>query len=605
MDDKMEDGDDISLVFITTHGFPLANPDGSPYDIFPKDEDDGSDEGLVSYWGFVYNNLFIWDDQLNFLLNRLESEGVCLIVDSCYAGGFNDPPNWNMTDKNELQTFDEKKDEDTLKWIEGFGEDVKAQGRVVLMASREDEVSYSGGFTPYLIDGLRGFSDTNDDGIITAEEAFYYTEPRTYRQHPTMFDGYDGELPIVEINQVFQDSEEQNQIINSNKIGSFKESSDENSIIHGYITDINTEDPIENAYVYVRGRDNEWDFYENETTTDEYGYYMMNVPSGRYRVSAYADGYLNTGTDNFEIDEYETIQIDLSLEPRPEETSVVCGYIKDFDTEDPIEGATVDLTWYQNEWQYYRNETTSDEYGFYSMNVAGGYVDLDFEAPGYFRNNDNYFYINEYVTEWRNITLKPKPAENAVFCGYLTDEASGDPLSNVNIEIYWVDVEEGFEYENETDTDPNGFFSINVADGEVYHDIRAMGYDYYNPYRLDIEEYEKLWMNFSLERSVIEVEIAKPLNAFYLNNERIMPFPKPRIFGSIDIEAYIPGSWHEPGYAEKVEFYIDDKLKATITEKPYNWTWDKISIGKHTIKIIAYDEDGTFATAEREVRKLL
>jgi len=85
--DRMEDEDDFSLVFITTHGSPIG------LDIPPFDEEDGTDEMLVTYWGFTYLYSFIWDDELNFLLNSLESQGVCLIVDSCYAGGFNDPPN--------------------------------------------------------------------------------------------------------------------------------------------------------------------------------------------------------------------------------------------------------------------------------------------------------------------------------------------------------------------------------------------------------------------------------------------------------------------------------------------------------------------------------
>ncbi len=38
----------------------------------------------------------------------------------------------------------------------------------------------------------------NDDGIISAEEVFYYAEPRSAQmQHPTLYDGYDGELPIM------------------------------------------------------------------------------------------------------------------------------------------------------------------------------------------------------------------------------------------------------------------------------------------------------------------------------------------------------------------------------------------------------------------------
>ena len=112
-------------------------------------------------------------------------------------------------------------------------------------------------------------------------------------------------------------------------------------------------------------------------------------------------------------------------------------------------------------------------------------------------------------------------------------------------------------------------------------------------------------MNVSIVKDIIEVEIAKPLNAFYINNERVIPFPKARIIGEIEIEAYIPGSWHEPGNADKVEFYVDDVLKATTTSKPFNWTWDKITIGKHTIKVIAYDDEGNTATNEREVRKFL
>jgi len=38
------------------------------------------------------------------------------------------------------------------------------------MASREDEVSYSGGFGPYIIDGLRGYADSNGDGIVTLKK---------------------------------------------------------------------------------------------------------------------------------------------------------------------------------------------------------------------------------------------------------------------------------------------------------------------------------------------------------------------------------------------------------------------------------------------------
>ena len=600
--DRMEDSDDISVVYITTHGFPLD------VDIPPLDEEDGFDEALMSYWGFAYPNLFIWDDELNFLLNRLESQGVCLIVDSCFAGGFNDPPDWNLSIQPVNPFYQIQTDQAITKWIQGFGEEVRGQGRVVLMASREDEVSYSGGFAPYLIDGFRGFGDTNMDGIVTAEEAFYYSEPRTYRQHPTMYDGYDGELPLIQLNEppLDKNTDDSNNIKRkSDNQNPLDNRADETSLVQGYIADGETSDPLENAYVSIRGRTNGWEFYENETTTDSYGYYSMNIPAGRFRVSAYADGYLSAESGQFNINDYETRWINLSLGPRPEETAMIYGYITDDQTSGPIEGATIDLLWYEGQYQYYQNETISDATGYYSMHVAPGYFELDFQADGYFRVSMNELYIDDEEMLEINAVLYPRPEENAMVSGYITDEETGDPIDNARFELLWVDNELDHSYENETYTDGDGFYEINIAAGEVYHDIRKQGYDYYNPYRLDIVDFETLWMDVSIVKDLIEVEIAKPLNAFYINNERVIPFPKARIIGKIEIEAYIPGSWHEPGDADKVEFYIDDILKATVTSKPFNWTWDEITIGKHTIKVIAYDDEGNSATDEREVRKFL
>ena len=108
--------DDMVVVYLTTHGNHLN------FDIPPFDEEDKEDEMLVSYWGFSINTLFITDDQINIMLNQLKSNNVCLIVDSCYAGGFNDH----------------------YKLLKSASE----QQRVILMASCEDEVSYSGGFGP-------------------------------------------------------------------------------------------------------------------------------------------------------------------------------------------------------------------------------------------------------------------------------------------------------------------------------------------------------------------------------------------------------------------------------------------------------------------------
>ena len=186
--DKMDDKDDFSLVYITTHGYPLR------FDIPPFDEDDRRDEALISYKGFKHPWKIIWDDLLNLLLSLLNSKGVCVIVDTCYAGGFNDPPYFTNFMKNNRMKADE--------WMQEFAEDLSGSGRVVLMSCREDEVSYSSVFTPVLIEGFRGYADTNEDGIVSVEEAFVYAEenidPWT-NMHPTIYDGYPGELQLTEV----------------------------------------------------------------------------------------------------------------------------------------------------------------------------------------------------------------------------------------------------------------------------------------------------------------------------------------------------------------------------------------------------------------------
>jgi hypothetical protein len=54
----------------------------------------------------------------------------------------------------------------------------------------------------------------------------------------------------------------------------------------------------------------------------------------------------------------------------------------------------------------------------------------------------------------------------------------------------------------------------------------------------------------------------------------------------------IIASVHDDSKIEKVEFFINNKLMATITQEPYQWTWHKLSFGKKTITIKAYDDTG-------------
>ncbi|HVQ00519.1 MAG TPA: hypothetical protein VMT57_03290, partial [Candidatus Thermoplasmatota archaeon] len=87
-------------------------------------------------------------------------------------------------------------------FTQGLMEDVAGQGRVTLMSSGEDQVSYGAFFSEYLAKGFSGSADHNHDGIVSAEEAFAYAQPRTEWETygdeiPTISDLYPGEFPVT------------------------------------------------------------------------------------------------------------------------------------------------------------------------------------------------------------------------------------------------------------------------------------------------------------------------------------------------------------------------------------------------------------------------
>ena len=76
----------------------------------------------------------------------------------------------------------------------------------------------------------------------------------------------------------------------------------------------------------------------------------------------------------------------------------------------------------------------------------------------------------------------------------------------------------------------------------------------------------------------------------------MIPFNNPLIIRDIEIEAHVHDYWYNWwDTIDKVEFYIDGVLKATVTSEPYSWMWDEKTpfSFKHTIKVIAYDEENS------------
>jgi hypothetical protein len=170
---KNSKSEDYVLIYLTTHGYYLTTKTGSPWDLPPKDEGDATDEFLYMYNGFSTWYGIIWDDLLNFFVSIIKCKGLCLIVDSCYSGGFNDLPL-----------------------------PIMKQQRFTAMSCQENEISFGSDFSDLLIIGFAGWADLagNGDGINSAEEAFALAEfwLELYgAQHPTSTDSFAGEFPVT------------------------------------------------------------------------------------------------------------------------------------------------------------------------------------------------------------------------------------------------------------------------------------------------------------------------------------------------------------------------------------------------------------------------
>ena len=87
---------------------------------------------------------------------------------------------------------------------------------------------------------------------------------------------------------------------------------------------------------------------------------------------------------------------------------------------------------------------------------------------------------------------------------------------------------------------------------------------------------------FVLSANAPEVRIVKPDDAVYILNREIVPSNVPIIIGKITVEALA-------NHAQKVEFYVDSKLKASLTNPPYEWEWKGFAIGNHEIMVKAYN----------------
>jgi hypothetical protein len=88
-----------------------------------------------------------------------------------------------------------------------------------------------------------------------------------------------------------------------------------------------------------------------------------------------------------------------------------------------------------------------------------------------------------------------------------------------------------------------------------------------------------------------EVIITRPgAGLYFMDSMRLLPFSYPFIIGQITIIAEVDDG--EGSGIVEVEFYLENRLEANVSEIPYQWTWDEAATGFFKLEAIAYDKVG-------------
>jgi 5-hydroxyisourate hydrolase-like protein (transthyretin family) len=283
--------------------------------------------------------------------------------------------------------------------------------------------------------------------------------------------------------------------------------SDENSMICGYVNDRDSGVPLANVDVEQDWWDSQGHYGWNSTQTNATGFYYFNTAAVDFQLYFTNEDYFREYSSTMSIGEHEILWYNISMIPIPPETVYFYGVITDNSSGEPVEGADIDIYWYDTEGHSWNNDTQSNSSGYYCLGAIPGETYITVYYDNYFR-----FYSEELFTEndsliWYNISLIPFPSVSAIVCGYITDAQTGDPIPDASVNLHCY-VEHGY-FSNYTHTNGIGFYSLGTIPGSV--DLYVYKLDYASSYSDNhlITEDETLWMNLTLEYEPMETSLLK------------------------------------------------------------------------------------------------
>ena len=200
------------------------------------------------------------------------------------------------------------------------------------------------------------------------------------------------------------------------------------------------------------------------------------------------------------------------------------------------------------------------------------------------------FYDNEEMTKGIEIKIDKTPPSTLLNISAQTENGwynriviaslkANDEVAGVNKTFYRMDGGNWIEYAG------------NISIGEGMHLLQYFSIDFAGNSEMPKE------VEINIDITPPQVEIY-PSEGIYLFGRKLISSDEAIIIGNITVRAECIDNM---AGVEVVEFYLDNSLKAVDDKMPYEWEWNEFAIGKHEIKVTAYDAAGNEASERQEV----
>ena len=203
---------------------------------------------------------------------------------------------------------------------------------------------------------------------------------------------------------------------------------------------------------------------------------------------------------------------------------------------------------------------------------------------------------------WSNYILKSTIENNGHSSSYFGEGILCHQGNYIYLNNFIDNREQAYDVESKSHWD-NGEL------GNYWNDYTGMDNDYDGigdtPYNLYDESNQDNYPLMLPYKAGPNVGIKTPDEGFlYLRNLKILPWRTTLIIGNIKIKADA-ANYNDGIGIEKVEFYVDGRLRHIDKRAPYTWRWRLSSHikHKHTITVVAYDKNGNSASDEIDVWK--